>query len=459
MAAAHDTAASAIGQDEFASLIEAVGPFEDAPRLAVACSGGADSMALTLLLRWWCDAGGGTVTALTVDHRLRAGSTDEARQVAGWLGERGIDHVILTRPDTPIAGNLQAAAREVRYALLSDWCVRNEVLHLFLAHHREDQAETVLLRLARGSGVDGLAGMPPVAETADVRLLRPLLPMPRERLQATLRSARQPHVEDPSNSDTAFARVRLRQAASILDREGLSASRLAATAGRMALARTALEGQCARLLAESVTFDARGYAEIVIDAFRAAETDTALRALARVVSTVSGNPYPPRYDRVARLWSVLSDPDSVPRGRTLGGCRLVPKRGLWLVCREARAADEELSCDRKRLFWDGRFRIRLAEPSLCTVRRLGAAGWKAVSEVRPEVRPCGVPAPVRPTLPSFWYLDDLVSVPHLNYVRDGGSAAPPTVEEVTFAPRKPLTGAGFISGQSVSESLTLGDAL
>src|SRR3546814_569603 len=184
----------------------------------------------------------GSVIALIVDHRLRPDSAAEARTVAGWLAGRGIACRILTHEGGPPAGNLQSAARAMRYRLLAGWCAAAQVLHLALAHHREDQAETLLLRLARGSGVDGLAAMAPVVELPDLRLLRPLLDVPRGRLKATLDRLGQPFVEDPSNRNHAFSRVRLRVLSPTLAAEGLDTGRLYATARSTGRARDARGG-------------------------------------------------------------------------------------------------------------------------------------------------------------------------------------------------------------------------
>ena len=169
----------------FAKTMARFGPFEPKPRLAVAVSGGADSLALALLADRWARAQGGRITAVTVDHALRPEAAAEARQVGRWLKAAKIRHVTLRwTPPAPLkklAGgtrpaNLQSAARDARYQLLTGWCRDHAVLHLLLAHHRDDQAETLLLRLARGSGLDGLAAMAPLVERASLRLLRPLLP-------------------------------------------------------------------------------------------------------------------------------------------------------------------------------------------------------------------------------------------------------------------------------------------
>lgn len=459
MTADADAPAEPIGNGEFASLIESLGPFEARPHVAAACSGGADSMALVLLLQAWVKSAGGSLTALTVDHRLRPGSDAEAARVAAWMGARGIAHEILVRPDVALTGNLQAEARRLRYALMSGWCRRRGVLHLALAHHLEDQAETLLLRLARGSGVDGLAAMAPVSEMPDVRLLRPLLGVPRARLAATLRAAGQEHVSDPSNENTAFRRVRLRSAQGLLAREGLTPERLDATAARLGRARSALEAAAAELLARGATLFPQGYAVIDAGAFASAPDEVALRGLARVVATVSGSDYPPRLERLERLHRALAGAGGGPeRPRTLGGCRILPRPGGALVCREPDAA-VEVAPAAGRILWDGRFRVEVEGDTGWTLRRLGRTGWLDVVADRPELRHIPVPPPVRPSLPSFWNLDVPVAVPHLSYVRRGSEDRLASVRDVAFSPRRPLTGSRFLSGQSGREGLTLGAAL
>jgi tRNA(Ile)-lysidine synthase len=174
--------AEPLTHEEFARAVERLGPLEKRPHLAVAVSGGADSLSLALFAAAWARKRGGCASALTVDHGLRPEAAAEARRVGRWLRARGIEHRIIAWRGTKPAANIQAAARAARYGLLSAWCARHGVLHLLLAHHADDQAETYLMRLARGSGVDGLAAMAPVHELPSVRVLRPLLDVPRARL-------------------------------------------------------------------------------------------------------------------------------------------------------------------------------------------------------------------------------------------------------------------------------------
>jgi tRNA(Ile)-lysidine synthase len=131
---------------EFAAGLAAIGGFEKRPLVAVAVSGGPDSMALVLLADRWARMQGGRAWGLTVDHGLRRDSADEARTVACWLGARAIPHEILPWEGAKPAGGIQEAAREARYGLLTAWCRSRGCLHLLAAHHREDQIETHLIR-------------------------------------------------------------------------------------------------------------------------------------------------------------------------------------------------------------------------------------------------------------------------------------------------------------------------
>jgi tRNA(Ile)-lysidine synthase len=429
-----------VGPDEFDRLMAGLGPFERAPALAVAVSGGADSLALALLAAGWARRRGGALTALTVDHGLRPAAAAEARQVARWLAGRGIAHRRLTWRGAKPSRNIQAAARAARYALMTDWCRRQGVLHLLLAHHRDDQAETLLLRLGRGSGVDGLAAMAPVAELADIRLLRPLLGTARDRLIATLDAAGQPWIEDPTNRDPAHARVRLRGLKPALAAEGLTAERLAATAGRLGRARAALESAVAALLAEAAAVYPAGHCRLDPTVLAAAPSEVALRALARALATIGGDVHGPRLDGLERLWAAIAA-GRLGGGRTLAGCRVLPRPDGLLLCREpADIADERMLGPGDSVLWDGRFRVALGTGAARRRFRLGPLGregWTELAGVLTAVQQKAVPAPVRPSLPALRRNGRLVAVPHFGYIR----GAPPPV--VRFEPARPLAGPVF----------------
>ncbi len=238
--------AAPLSPERFAGLMARLGPFERAPHLAVAVSGGPDSLALTLLLAEWAHNRNGRVDALTVDHRLRAESTAEAEQVGRWLAPLpGVTHRILPWTGPKPDSGIQAAARAARYWLLSAYCRDHAILHLCVAHHRDDQAETHRLRAGHGSGTLGLAGMSAVRPLDGVRLLRPLLSVAKPELLALLAAREQSWISDPSNSNPAFERVRLRATA---DTE--TAAHDIAALHRLGLERQRLESAAASILAE-----------------------------------------------------------------------------------------------------------------------------------------------------------------------------------------------------------------
>jgi tRNA(Ile)-lysidine synthase len=428
---------------EFERLMLAVGPFESRPRVAVAVSGGSDSMALALLAADWAARCGGAIIAITVDHGLRPAAAAEAGQVGRWLRARGIAHRILRwRPSAgALPGGLQAAAREARYGLLADWCRRHGVFHLALAHQQEDQAETLLLRLARGSGLDGLAAMAPIAERATVRLIRPLLPIARARLRATLAAARQPWIDDPSNDDPAHARIRMRRLLPALAAEGGDAVRLAATAAHLGRARAAIDDAVADLLAEAAAIYPAGYVRLDPAVLRTAPAEVSLRALARCLMAVGGNEYVPRLDRLERLHGKIRA-RALGGGATLAGCLVIPRGGALLICREPTMATEEVPITPgMSVLWDGRFRITLAgaRHTRLVVRRLGAEGWTAIAARSPGLRRHPIPPAARPSLPALWGARGVVAVPHL----DVGPRHRHMMVTAAFRPPVPSVGTRF----------------
>lgn len=408
--------------DDFSRLMVPLGPFEAAPRLAVAVSGGADSMALVLLAAHWAKKRGGEVMALSVDHGLRPDSAAEAERVGGWLAAQGIAHRILAWTGEKPRADLQAAAREARYRLLGEACAELGILHLLLAHHQDDQAETLLLRLGRGSGLGGLSAMALERPTAWGRLLRPLLTVPRARLEATLRERGQDWINDPSNANPAFARVRLRRLAPVLAAEGLSAERLAATARSLARAQDAVDAMVAEAAARHVVLDPAGYARLNPVALSRLPDEVGLRLLARLLLSLGGEAHTPRLERLERLYEGLRS--GLETARTLAGCRIVPQGGAVVICREPERVEGMLPLNPgARIRWDGRFEAVVAAdaPPGVSLGALGPQGRRKTMALMGRTRPEPVPACVCPTLPALYDERGILAVPHLGYNREEAS--------------------------------------
>jgi tRNA(Ile)-lysidine synthase len=397
--------------------------------VAVAVSGGSDSLCLCLLADAWARTRSGKASALIVDHGLRPTAAAEARQVADWLRAHRIDHHVLRWTGAKPATGIQAAAREARYRLLADWCRTSGTLHLLLAHHLDDQAETVALRQARQSGADGLAGMAAVREVAGLRLLRPLLGVAKARLLATLEALGQPWIEDPSNVAPGFARSRLRRSA------GLDVPRLAGLATEHARQRAADDECTASWLVLNARIDPAGFVTLACGVLASAPPSIGRRAVQQILMTVGGRPYPPRRARLDRLIEQLRA--GLARGRTLAGCRILPWQGGLLICREPQTIEEEMTlAPGAPVLWDRRFRLELNgnAPALA-VRALGRAAGPLGQVGRT------VPAPVRPSLPSLWQGEELVAVPQLDIFRP--ALARSATVSVRFNPASPLAGAPF----------------
>ncbi len=223
---------------------------DPAARYGVAVSGGPDSMALLALA---ASAFAGRVEAVTVDHGLRPESAGEAAMVARWCGQAGVPHVTLT-PDAPVAGNVQAWARTMRYRLIEGWRAARGIDWIMTAHHADDQAETLLMRLNRGSGVAGLAGV----RARSGRVVRPLLGQRKAALLAFARAQGLPFVDDPSNRDPRFDRAAMRQALEGAD--WIDAPALARSAAALAEAEAAIGWSVAALAQAHVRAEDGGWA-------------------------------------------------------------------------------------------------------------------------------------------------------------------------------------------------------
>lgn len=382
-----------LGAHEFAALMAPLGPF--GPAVAVACSGGTDSLALTWLAARWKPGG---VLALVADHGLRPESGAEAAATCGALTARGIPARLL-RLAVPPGPAVQERARAARRDALLAACAAEGIPHLLLAHHADDQAETLLMRALAGSGPVGLAGMAAASPAGAALLLRPLLGVPKARLRATAAAAGLRPLEDPANADPRFLRARLRAVPPALD----------ATPFRRRRAR--LEALAATRLAGSATLLAEGCARLDLPAL--GRDAAACLALARLVQAVGGGAHPPSPAAVGSL---------LARGAgALGGAVL--RRDGWLL-REAPAPPMPA---RAGALWDGRFRLGAGAPPGWTLGALGAA---EAARFRPRHR--HLPSRALAALPALRDGDGtLAAVPHLCFP----DAARVGLFPLRFAPR------------------------
>lgn len=379
----------------FARAMAAFFP-EGAPsKIGVAVSGGGDSMALLSLAASWAD-NKGQVFALSVNHGLRPEAEDEIALVEGLCDQLGICHEIADW-SWDGNGNLQDAARNARRDIFRHWQDRCELSAVALGHTCDDVAETVLMRLARGSGVDGLAGMPAQHRSGTLNVIRPMLDLARQNLRDYLRAKDIDWADDPTNQDTRFDRVKARQMLETLAPLGLTIDRLGRLASHMSAAREVLQEATLSLAGDIVTQD-RGDLLIDRSGFLGGARDSRLRLLAAALGWVSGAPYRPRFDNLKSL--------SAGEGRsTLHGC-LISARGDQMRITREHAAVAGLSVTADQI-WDGRWRMDGPQRPGLTISALGEAGVRQC----PAWRDCGLPRESLLASPAVWRADTLIAAP------------------------------------------------
>lgn len=378
----------------FATACEALFKTDPSEKIGVAVSGGSDSTALLVLA---CHHfGADRISAVSVDHGLRPEATAELAQVGALCLSLGCSHGILSWTGWNKRGNLQAEARAARYHLMAEWARSVGIRTIALGHTADDQAETVLMRLARGSGVDGLAAMSAVSERDGIRWVRPLLALAREELRDYLVGRGVAWSEDPSNEDPGFDRIRLRQLMPELARIGLDRDRLIQTAAHMARAKSALESAERSLASDAVRQEA---GDILIDkaVFDAAPEELQTRLLADALGFVSGHVYRPRF---AALQGLLAE-----GAGTLHGARLIDENDRLRITREW-AAVRDHCCASEQLF-DGRWRLKGPAQEGDTICALGEAGLAEVDDWRSS----GLPRETLLASPAIWRGKDLISAP------------------------------------------------
>ena len=354
--------------------------------IGVALSGGGDSTALLHL----CLTAGFAVEAVTVDHRLRPESAAEAAAVGDWCRALGVRHEVRVWEHGAVSGNLMDAARRARMGLICDWAKARGIGVVALGHTRDDVAETVLMGLARAAGIGGLSGMRREFDQGGVRVHRPLLAAGREELREWLRGRGTPWLDDPTNENERFTRVRARKALAALAPLGITAERLAEVAGHLASVQEALAVQVA---AAAAFVEERAGALRFGAGLWAAPAEVQRQVVVQALRWLTGADYAPRAAEVERLIGALA----AGRDATLAGCRA---RNGWLM-REPRAVGGPVQVG---ALWDGRW---IVEGPEAEVRALGAEGLGQVK----DWRKAGLPREVLLVTPGVWEGERLLAAP------------------------------------------------
>jgi tRNA(Ile)-lysidine synthase len=372
-------------------------------------------MALMHLASDWAREGGAAAPRLivaTVDHGLREGSRADAEFVAAAARSLGLDaHILTWQGDKPLQ-RVQERAREMRYLLLSQLLSAGPAPSAIVtAHTQDDQAETVLMRLARGSGPDGLQSMRPVRRLGDLEtvfIVRPLLALARQELRSYLSARQIAWLEDPSNENPKFERVRIRQAAGTSTHLGLTPPRLALAAMRQRRAVEALEAATDALQRDALDVNGGAFGSVHAELFASAPEELRVRLMSRVLAMFGGAAPPAELAQVERLVAAMERDEGTRE--TLGGCEIRSCRNTIRVFRERGRSEfgtVELRPGQEAV-WDDRFLVRVGQvPAKVTVRAFD-------KRARGSMRQIGtarlLPARAAATMPAVWVGDDLAGV-------------------------------------------------
>lgn len=336
-------------------------------RLGVAVSGGGDSVALMHLLRLCVQHEDVSLHVATVNHGLRPEAADEAEAVRVMASELDLPHDILTWQAWDGTGNLQDQARQARYQLLTRWAEQRQIPMIALGHTLDDQAETVLMRLGRAAGVDGLSAMAVQRQWNSVTLVRPLLGTSRSDLRDYLRDKGVVWVEDPSNQDHRFDRIKARNAFESLSHLGITPRTLADVARNMSRSREALvwateraARDLARIDAGDIVLDLKGLKELPEEIVR--------RLVLQSVQWITGAGYAPRRQPIETAMQALKRGDPAH----VGGCLILIQGTKARICREFRAV-RDLTVPVGEV-WDERWRLTGPVTDGLEIRALGPEG-------------------------------------------------------------------------------------
>lgn len=367
----------------------------DLPALGVAVSGGGDSTALMHMTAKW--AAGRRVHVATVDHGLRPESVSEAQEVARNATKLGLRHDrLLWQRDISEGGNLMATAREGRMRLLSDWAKKNDLPAIALGHTADDQAETLLMRLTRGAGIDGLAGMAETRPSHDILWLRPMLHVTRAELRRWLTNRGIGWIDDPSNENTDFERVRIRHAMTAL---ALDPQAIALSAANLGEARAALNHYMAQAAEQAII--RHGSLYFLRAPLRDAPPEILRRLLIAGCRWITGADYPPRRQTVLNALESIA----VNNRATLDGVLIEPSDQMLRLVREPAAARR--SGESRGPEWDNRWNIK----GLKNSEHIAALGFGPLADL--PWREYGLGRDEAASGPAIWKGAEIIAAPLL----------------------------------------------
>jgi tRNA(Ile)-lysidine synthase len=369
-------------------------------RLGIAVSGGSDSLALLHLCAELAPRMGWDLRAATVDHALRPESAAEAARVGEICEGLDVPHEVLRWQHGAISGNLQDQARRARYRLLAGWAAEAGLDQVLIGHTADDQAETFLMGLSRRAGLDGLSGMRPRWQVEGMSFCRPLLRVQRHGLQDYLRRRGVVWIDDPSNDNDRFLRVKARRVLAALAPLGITATSLGESIGHLAATQSALEAAAAEAWTRC-GHEAHGALFFAAEDFQQLHHELRRRLVQGAIEWLGNDTYAPRGSKILGVVALLAK----GRDATLAGCRFRLIKGELMICREAKAV-KTLECATTEL-WDKRWHLEGPHAEGLSIRALGAEGLAACA----GWRDLKIPRDALLVSPAVWRGATLIAAP------------------------------------------------
>ena len=306
-------------------------------KFAVAVSGGSDSLCLAYFSKIYSDELKNKVYFLIIDHKLRKESKKESNEVSKLLKKKDIKSHILNWQGKIPKSNIQKNARNMRYSLISNFCKEKNIKYLLTAHHLDDQIENFFIRLSRGSGLAGLSSMPETVNyNENLKIVRPFLIFKKEELKSITLSYFKTFIEDPSNKNNKFLRVRIRKYRNIMNKEGLDTNKIIKTINNLMSAEQALSYYKNKALYKHVKFVSKSKCFINRKIFLEEAGEIIFKSFSGILSLISGTYYPPRSKKVLNLINRLKKNKFTKS--TLGGCIIEKKEGTVIISKESKVS-------------------------------------------------------------------------------------------------------------------------
>ena len=326
----------------------------------IAVSGGSDSMTLFHILTDWKSDNKPKIFVASIDHGLRSESKWEVEFVKKICETKKVEHVSLTPAEQllKVKGNLQNNARVARYQLLKNWAISKSLQCVLIGHTLDDQEENLLMRFFRGSGVDGLAGMEKKSIRDGILWIRPLLNFRKEELRNFLRHRKYGWIDDPSNGDDKYQRVKIRKLLQQLKSSDLITPNFVKTSGHMLRASKLLREKAVSSSKTIISFNDVGQITFEVEKFSELSEDTQYRILSGIISWFSGRFYKPRFSQIEKIHRQVIDVKDLA-GATLSGTVFKKKNGVVTVTRELASVKENYLIENEKFIWDSRWLITL----------------------------------------------------------------------------------------------------